>query len=135
MEFQAALDALGQRDLELRSRQPERFETDADFRREAYERLQTITAFIAVIEGSWDGDSRGWFIGLSAITEEPSPQHPRYKEHGLYSVREWDRMVELAVEFGTELADRAGVEFYLADANKMTPDEDRRWWNSSPGET
>lgn len=124
-----AAEAIDQREQELRRRHPERFKTDADYRREAYERLQAITARILVIEGSWDGDSWGWFIRLSAITDEPSDQHPHYSERGLYLLRTWDRIVERATEFGTELARSVGVGFYLTDDNELEPDDGKRWWN------
>lgn len=77
------------------------------------------------MEASWDGDSDGWYVRVSAITEQPSAQHPRYTEHCLYAVRGLDRQVERAVEFGTDLAEASGAEFYLTEAQPG----DRRWWD------
>ena len=121
-----AVEAIHQRQRELQAQQPERFKRDTNYRREAWERLKAICTRIVVVEASWDGDSDGWFLRLSAITEQPSVQHPRFTEHGLYSVRGLDRQVARAIEFGTKLAEACGAEFCLTE----TEPGDRRWWDT-----
>lgn len=124
-----SLEATSDRMQYLLARSPERFKSDAEYRAEAYSRLEAIRSRIVVIEGSWDGDTWGWFIRLSAITDEASRQHPKYTEYGLYLVRGIDRQVEQAVEFGTELARSVGVDFYLTDTNTIYVNYEKRWWD------
>jgi hypothetical protein len=124
-----SMDATEERKQYLMAKFPERFKSDAEYRAEAHDRLQAIRSKILVIEGSWDGDTWGWHIRLSAITEEPSWQHRKYTEYGLYSVCGMDRQVERAIEFGTELARSAGVDYYLTDDNTDYINYEKRWWD------
>ena len=86
---------------------------------------------ICVIEGSWDGDSLGWFIWLSAITEQPSARHPRYTDHGLCLVRGIQDQVGYATALGEELAHVAGTVFHLTS---VEIDDEKRWWDTHVGE-
>lgn len=129
-----AVEILSRREQALRETQPERFKTDAEYRTEALLRLRNISSGIVVIEGSWDGDSRGWFIRLSAITDQPSQRHPKYSEYGLYDVRGLEQQVERANAFGTELANAVGVDFYLTDTNTEVINYEKRWWDNQEGQ-
>lgn len=89
----------------------------------------TVEDKVCVVEGSWDGDSLGWFVRLSAITEQPSAYHPRYSEHGLCIIRGIDNQVEYAAALGEELARLAGTTFYLTS---VKIDDEKRWWDTQP---
>jgi hypothetical protein len=121
--------AIADREQFLLEKSPELFKTKAEHRAEARSRLETIPSEIVIIEGYWDGDSHGWCITLSAITEGPSRRHPKYTQHWLYDVRGMDRQVERAIEFGTELAKSLGVEFSLTDTNTVPINYEKRWWD------
>ena len=90
---------------------------------------KTVQGEICVIEGSWDGDSFGWFIRLSAIIERPSARHPRYTDFGLCVVRSLPYQVEYAAALGEELARLAGTMFYLTS---VEIDDEKRWWDTQP---
>ena len=107
------------------------FSGDSFARRDAFERLNAIKEPVVVIEASWDGDSWGWMIVLTAITQAPSEYHPRFAAHGLCDVRRWERIVERAEELGCELAEMAGVPFYLTS---VEVDDRVRWWDTQPAE-
>ena len=92
----------------------------------AFASLNKITEPICVIEGSWDGDTLGWFIRLEAIVEKPSQQHPRYTQYGLCDIRGMDSQVERAVMLGEELAQAAQTTFHLAS---VEIDDRKRWWD------
>ena len=79
----------------------------------AFDTLDKVPQAIRVIEGSWDGDSLGWFIRLTAIVEEPSQYHFKYTQYGLCLIRGIDAQVERAITLGEELAQAAGTTFYL----------------------
>jgi hypothetical protein len=97
------------------------------------------------IEALWDGDSIGWYVVLTAITEEPGPTHARYGEYDLASLREaggdmrifngqvppWPE-AELAREVGQEIATRLGVPFYFP-APHCPEDQCPRWWDRDRG--
>ena len=103
------------------------FDGDSLARNKAFERLSTVKDTVVVIEGSWDGDSWGWYIGLSAIAQVPSLYHPRYTEYGLCSVRGFANQMERAVALGTELAEAAGTHFHLTSVTEFPP---VRWWDT-----
>ena len=93
----------------------------------AFASLVKIAEPICVIEGSWDGDSLGWFIRLTAITKQPSQFHAEYMLHGLCLVRGLDAQVERAVTLGEELAQAAHTTFYLTS---VEIDDEKRWWDT-----
>jgi hypothetical protein len=95
----------------------------------AFASFDKITEPICVIEGSWDGDTLGWFIRLSAITEQSSVRHPRYTDHGLCVVRGLQDQVKFATALGEELARIAGTPFYLTS---VEIDDRTRWWDTQP---
>ena len=95
-------------------------------------RLQdTVQEKVCFIEGSWDGDSLGWFIRLSAITERPSASHSHYTKHDLCVVRGIKDQVEYATALGEELARLAGTTFYLTS---VEINDEKRWWDTHVGE-
>lgn len=104
------------------------FDGDSFSRRDAFERLNAVKDPVVVIEASWDGDSWGWMIVLSAITQVPSEYHPRYTSHGLCNVRKWDKMVERAEALGRELVELAGAPFCLTS---VEVDDGVRWWDTA----
>lgn len=128
-----AIEIISRRKHALMENEPERFKTDAEYRAEAFSRLRNIVSRIVVIEGSWDGDSEGWFIRLSAITEQPSQQHPKYSEYGLSIVRGLEQQVERAKTLGTELANAVGVDFDLTATNTDVINYEKRWWDDQEG--
>ena len=93
----------------------------------AFASLVKITEPICVIEGSWDGDSLGWFIRLTAITEQPSQFHPKYTQHGLCLVRGMEAQVARATALGEELAQAAQTTFSLTS---VEIDDEKRWWDT-----
>lgn len=105
------------------------FYGDSLAHKEAFERLNAVQDPIVVIEGSWDGDSWGWMIVLSAITQASSESHPRYTAHDLCAVREMEKQVEEAKALGRELAEAAGAPFYLTS---VEVDDMARWWDTQP---
>jgi len=107
------------------------FNGDSFARKDAFEGLNAVKDPVVVIEASWDGDSGGWFIRLTAIAQVPSEYHPRFTAHGLCLVRRWGKMVERAEELGRELAELAGAPFYLTS---VEVDDRVRWWDTQPAE-
>ena len=101
---------------------------DSLARKRAFEKLYAIKDPVVVIEGSWDGDSWGWMIILSAITLGPSEYHPRYTAHGLCTVRQFEHQVERAEALGRELAELAGAPFCLTS---VEVDDEARWWDTA----
>jgi hypothetical protein len=92
------------------------------------------------IEASWDGDSSGWYVCLTAILKTESG----YRDSHLGAMQDggdlrlfngqvppWGEAV-LAREIGEELAARFGVPFYFPSPNH--PEEDcPRWWEQDQG--
>lgn len=103
------------------------FSGSAFARVSAFASLDKVTESICVIEGSWDGDSLGWFIRLTAITKQPSQFHPQYTQYGLCLVRGLDAQVERAIMLGEELARAAQTTFYLTS---IEVDDEKRWWST-----
>ncbi len=101
---------------------------------ESIHKLNSIQEKIVVLEGSWDGDDRGWVIIIAAITEQPSGSHERYTAHNLCEVRgarAYNQINEAGI-VGSRLASYANAQFYLTD---NTPDyskidDTKRWWDS-----
>lgn len=102
------------------------FDGESLARTKAFARLYALKEPVVIIEGSWDGDSLGWLIGLSAITQTPSQSHSKFTESGLCLVRDWENKVEYAEALGQELARVAGACFYLTNA---TVDDRIRGWD------
>ncbi|RKN24129.1 hypothetical protein D7147_03805 [Micromonospora musae] len=104
------------------------------------EKVMAMTDPVVAVEALWDGDTQGWFVRLYAITQRPSPHHPRFDEQPLAGFRHgsdlrlfsgevppWPEAAE-ATEKGRALADNIGVPFYFASPD--VPDDDLpRWWD------
>jgi hypothetical protein len=45
--------------------------------------VAAIDARPVAVEAWWDGDSRGWHVGLSVVFDRPGPEHPRYVAVGV----------------------------------------------------
>lgn len=102
------------------------FTSSARARVAAFTALNKVVDPICVIEGSWDGDSGGWFIILIAIVERPSQQHPKYTQYGLCNIRGYPGQVERAQALGEELAQAADTTYYLTS---VEVDDEKRWWD------
>jgi len=104
------------------------FDGDSFARRDAFESLSAVKDPVVVIEASWDGDSWGWMIILTAITRGASEYHPKYTAHGLCTVRRFEHQVEKAEALGGELAELTGAPFYLTS---VEVDDRMRWWDTA----
>lgn len=107
---------------------------------EVTEKAESLPKPPVVIEASWDGDSVGWMLIVSAIIEEPSQQHPQFKEYGLASFRgsggdmrlfnhqvpPWPESQD-ATKLGKILSEKFGVPFYFPCPD-WPDDECARWW-------
>ena len=98
-------------------------------------KVQALPHRPAAIEAVWDGDSEGWFVLLLAITLDPRAEHHlALVQHGtdlrLFngSVPPWPETEE-ASTVGQALAERLGVPFHFASAEKPD-DEAPRWWDA-----
>lgn len=92
------------------------------------------------IEASWDGDSSGWYVCLTAILKTDTG----YRDSHLWALQDggdlrlfnghvapWSEAV-LAREIGDELAAKFGVPFYFPSPNR--PESDcPRWWEQDQG--
>ena len=125
-ELQARRDSLNERHLIAIPTSSSLYETSV-------QGLDKINDKIVVIEGSWDGDSDGWFIRIAAIADHPSPLHPKFTEYGLCLVRDVRDQANMAKEIGGRLARRAKVDFYLTDDDPdfSVFDYEKRWWDTA----
>jgi hypothetical protein len=112
---------------------------------EVMSKATLIPKFPVVIEAYWDGDTTGWMIHLSAIVEEPSQQHPHYKEYGLATLRgaggdfrlfinqvpPWTE-VSQAIELGQTISKKFAIPFYFP-CTEEPDDECARWWEQEEG--
>jgi len=100
-------------------------------------KILTLAGRVACIEAIWDGDSNGWFIVMSVVTENDST----FAEHELGRISHgsdvrlftgkvppWPEALQ-AIDVGTQLADHFGCEFYFPSPNE--PDESCFSWLQS----
>lgn len=128
-----AINEIHSRRNDLSKKHPKVKPTVEAFVIESIHKLNTIHEKLVVLEGSWDGDDRGWVIIIAAITEQPSGSHSRYTAHDLCEVRgaSANDQINEAVAIGASLASYANTDFYLTDT---TPDyskidDTKRWWD------
>ena len=107
---------------------------------EVMKKADALPKHPVIIEAYWDGDSDGWMAIVSAIVEEPSQQHPQYKEYNLAGLRGSGGNMRLfnnqvppwlesqnAIELGKILSEKFDVPFYFPCSD--WPDDDcARWW-------
>ncbi len=113
------------------------------------QRVKQLPPNIAVIEASWDGDSTGWYVLLSAIEQSSDGS---YKEHYLTAIghgqgelHDFNRALSgevppypeglLAKNVGQELADALHVPFYFASSEKPALNGVPRWVDWIEGRT
>lgn len=109
---------------------------------ELVDRLETVDAPIAAIETTWEIDTLGWHVALSAVVTRPSLLHPTFDAVWLGAYRSHEGDLRLfegtvppwpealhALEDGTRLAAQLSVPFRFASPDH--PDLDQpRWWDS-----
>lgn len=101
---------------------------------------QALPTRPVAIEASWDGDTQGWFVILSAVLDRPGPSHPDFDSIDIATLRQggdlrlfngavppWPE-VRQAAGLGKALAAHCGVPFLPAPEE---PDIGQpRWWDT-----
>jgi len=123
----AAMSVILERNSSLKRQFPERFKSDTDYRHQATLALAAVAGPIVVVEASWDWDSHGAFLRISAITRRASQYHPQYTEHCLYGFRGEADEIAPAIDFGKEFAASVNAPFYITDTQDMN--DTKRWWD------
>lgn len=113
------------------------------------QRVKQLPPNIAVIEASWDGDSSGWYVMVSAIEKLRDGNYKRHYitaiGHGQGEYHDFYRALHgevppypeglLAKEVGQELADSLHIPFYFASPDKPALDEVPDWVDWIEGRT
>ena len=133
VSLKEAMDELYARRDSLQERHLVALPTSSSLYETSVQRLDKINDKVVVIEGSWDGDSDGWFIRIAAIADHPSAFHPKFTEYSLCFVRDSQNKAKMAKEIGAELARHAKVDFYLTedDPDFSVFDYEKRWWDTA----
>lgn len=101
---------------------------------------QAIPQPVVAIEATWDGDTQGWFVRLTAIVERPGRYHDRFDDVQLAvisrgsdirlftgAVPPWPEATEATAK-GEAVAAALGVPFHFTQPDK--PDDQLpRWWD------
>jgi hypothetical protein len=108
---------------------------------EIFTKVERIESDIVVFESRWV-KNKGWGVLISAITNEPSANHPKYSEVPLYffqgfggdmriyirDVPPWPE-VEDARDLGMELSTKYTIP-YMHNAPDDPVEDVIRWWDS-----
>jgi hypothetical protein len=130
-----ALDVVAERYREL-GRRYERYPTPPLSLPALTDQVEALPGRTVAIEALWDGDSDGWCVDLTALTDHPAAEHRLATiRHGsdmrLFNgtVPPWPEAQE-ATTVGRALAEHLRVPFHFASPDQ--PDLDAPRWRSTP---